>query len=81
MNSKKTLIALSSAIALGILGATSAAIAGDRDDTASETQAQRDWVEWQRGVGHNVSGYVDNSGSAYGLAAPHEVQPRKHISR
>jgi hypothetical protein len=80
MNSKKTLIALSAAAALGILGA-SAALASDRDDSASETQAQRDWTEWQRSTGHTNpgNGYVDNGRSSYGFAASH-APARKHIN-
>jgi hypothetical protein len=79
VNTKKTLIALSAALALGILGASAALAGGDTQD-GTDGDAQRDWVEWQRSLGHNPgNGYVDNGRSSYGFAAPH--QPRKHIER
>ena len=74
MNSKKTLIALSAAVALAILGTASTASASDddRDRGNSATQAQHDWLEWQRSLGRNPgNASVDNGGSAYGYAAPH----------
>jgi len=81
MNSKKTLIALSAAAAFGLLSA-SAALASDRDDSASGPQAQRDWVDWQRSVGHTVpgNGYVDNGRAAFGYATPH-APVHKHVKR
>ena len=84
MSSKKTLMALSVTIALGVLGAASAAFAGDNErdnDGVSAAQAQRDWVEWQRSLGHSVpgNGYVDNSGTAYGYVPPHRAP--KHTNR
>jgi opacity protein-like surface antigen len=84
MNSKKTLVALSAAIVLGVLGAASVASAsdGDRDNGGvSAAQAQRDWVDWQRSLGHSVpgNGYVDNGSAAYGYVPPQQAP--KHIKR
>ena len=80
MSSKKTLLALFTAAALSMLGA-SAALASDRDDSASGPQAQRDWVEWQRSLGHTVhgNGYANNGRTAFGFAAPHA--PRRHVGQ
>jgi hypothetical protein len=84
MNSKKTLMALTVAIALGVLGAASSASAGDNErdnDGVSAAQAQRDWVDWQKSLGRSVpgNGYVDNSGAAYGYVPPHQAP--KHTNR
>jgi len=80
MNSKKALMALSAAVVLAVLGTASAASASDddRDRGVSATQAQRDWVEWQRSLGRNPgNASVDNSRTAYGFVAPHA--PRAHV--
>jgi hypothetical protein len=80
MTSNKTLIALSAALALGVLGAASAAQANDVENNASPAQAQRDWQDWQRTLGHNVT--VDNGRSAYGFATQHELtQAHKKTDR
>jgi len=78
MNSKKTLIALSAAAMLGMLGASAALASNEHDDSASGPQAQRDWVEWQRSNGRTIPG--ENGPSAYGYVAPH-APVHKHIKR
>jgi hypothetical protein len=81
MTSKKTLMALSAALVFGVLGAASVASANDDDrgGGVSAAQAQRDWVESQRALGHTVpgNGYVENGRTAYGFAAPHAA--RSHV--
>jgi hypothetical protein len=88
MISKKSLTALSAAVALGILGASVASASeDDRDGGVSASQSLRDTQEWERSLGHTVPGtgyvpghgYVDNGGSAYGYVPPH--QTHKHIKR
>jgi hypothetical protein len=84
MNSKKTLIVLSAAAVLGMLGASAALASNEHDDSASGPQAQRDWVEWQRSLGRTVPGYGyvpgENGRSAYGYVVPH-APVHKHIKR
>jgi hypothetical protein len=80
MTGKRTLIALSAALAVGLLGAASVAQANDVEDNASSAQVQRDWQDWQRTLGHNTT--IDNGRSAYGFATQHELtQAHKNIGR
>jgi hypothetical protein len=80
MNSKKTLIAMSAAVALGIVGA-SAAWASD----SGENHQDNDKSVSSRVAPVNPGwvGTSANAGSAYGYAAPtqkHRPVVREHVS-
>jgi hypothetical protein len=72
--SKKTLIAVSTALALGVLGSVSA-FASDRDeDGNSASQATIDLREWHQGIRQGQA--VTNDANAYGFATqqPHRTR-------
>jgi hypothetical protein len=62
MSGNKRFIALSAAIALGAMGAASAALASAGENAEGGTS-----VQWQQSQRHSVT---PNAGSAYGYVAP-----------
>lgn len=72
---KKTLVSVSTALALGLLG-TVPAFASDRDDDGnSASQATIDLREWHQGFGGRA---VTGGANAYGFAARQSHRTQSH---
>jgi len=66
-----------------VFGAASAALANDQDSSASATQAQRDWREWQQGVFQSHMSNQRSANTAYGyVPSPgHQLKSGKRHDR